>query len=130
MATFKYSAFDANEKNTTGFINATDLEEAKQMLQDRGLTPLKINTSSQKKSKLKISTNNLSIFTKQMSALLSAGTPIEKCLLLLSKQSSNNKFSQILSVQNPKKVRFLKGTIFESYNLIFNFHKVKSFLPH
>ena len=96
MATFKYSAFDANEKNTTGFINATDLEEAKQMLQDRGLTPLKINTSSQKKSKLKISTNNLSIFTKQMSALLSAGTPIEKCLLLLSKQSSNNKFSQIL----------------------------------
>ena len=96
MATFKYSAFDANEKNTTGFINATDLEEAKQMLQDRGLTPLKINTSSQKKTKLKISTNNLSIFTKQMSALLSAGTPIEKCLLLLSKQSSNNKFSQIL----------------------------------
>tara|TARA_Y100000766_G_scaffold123038_1_gene105664 strand:+ start:528 stop:1724 length:1197 start_codon:yes stop_codon:yes gene_type:complete len=96
MATFKYSAFDSNEKSTTGFINATDLEEAKQMLQDRGLTPLKINTSAQKKSKLKISTNNLSIFTKQMSALLSAGTPIEKCLLLLSKQSSNNKFSQIL----------------------------------
>tara|TARA_B100001287_G_scaffold237831_1_gene210983 strand:+ start:9537 stop:10502 length:966 start_codon:yes stop_codon:yes gene_type:complete len=35
-----------------------------------------------------------------------------------------NKFSQILRVQNPKKVRFLKGTIFESYNLIFNFHKL------
>ena len=31
-----------------------------------------------------------------MSALLSAGTPIEKCLVLLSKQSSNSKFSQIL----------------------------------
>ena len=31
-----------------------------------------------------------------MSALLSAGTPIEKCLVLLSKQSSNGKFSQIL----------------------------------
>ena len=96
MATFKYSAFDSSEKNTSGFINATDLEEAKQILQDRGLTPLKIKSSSQKKSTLKISTNNLSIFTKQMSALLSAGTPIEKCLLLLSKQSSNNKFSQIL----------------------------------
>ena len=96
MATFKYSAFDSSEKNTSGFINATDLEEAKQILQDRGLTPLKIKSSSQKKSTLRISTNNLSIFTKQMSALLSAGTPIEKCLLLLSKQSSNNKFSQIL----------------------------------
>ena len=96
MATFKYSALDSSEKNTSGFINATDLEEAKQILQDRGLTPLKIKSSSQKKSTLKISTNNSSIFTKQMSALLSAGTPIEKCLLLLSKQSSNNKFSQIL----------------------------------
>jgi general secretion pathway protein F len=31
-----------------------------------------------------------------MSALLSAGTPIEKCIVLLSKQSSNSKFSQIL----------------------------------
>ena len=96
MATFKYNAFDASEKNLTGFINATDIEEAKQMLKDRGLTPLQINSSTQKKSKLKLSTNNLSIFTKQMSALLGAGTPIEKCLILLSKQSSNKKFSQIL----------------------------------
>ena len=96
MATFKYNAFDASEKNSTGFINATDIEEAKQMLKDRGLTPLHINSSTQKKSKLKLSTNNLSIFTKQMSALLGAGTPIEKCLILLSKQSSNKKFSQVL----------------------------------
>ena len=96
MATFKYNAFDASEKTSTGLINATDLEEAKQMLKDRGLTPLHIHSSTQKKSKLKLSTNNLSIFTKQMSALLGAGTPIEKCLILLSKQSSNKKFSQVL----------------------------------
>ena len=58
MATFKYNAFDASEKNSTGFINATDIEEAKQMLKDRGLTQLHINSSTQKKSKLKLSTNN------------------------------------------------------------------------
>ena len=96
MATFKYNAFDENEKNSSGFINASDAEEAKQILLNRGLNPLKIKLSNQKKSKIKISTNHLSVFTKQMSALLSAGTPIEKCLLLLSKQSSNSKFSQIL----------------------------------
>ena len=96
MATFKYSAFDADEKNSKGFINATDLDEAKLILKNRGLNPLKIEISSQKKSKIRISNNNLSIFTKQMSALLSAGTPIEKCLSLLSKQSTNTKFSQIL----------------------------------
>ena len=96
MATFKYNAFDTSEKTTTGFINATDIDEAKQLLKDRGLTLLHINSSTQKKSKFKLSTNNLSIFTKQMSALLGAGTPIEKCLILLGKQSSNKKFSQVL----------------------------------
>ena len=96
MATYKYNAFDANEKIFKGYVNATDKDEAKLILKNRGLNALKIEKSQQKRSSITISNNNLSIFTKQMSALLGAGTPIEKCLLLLSKQSSNNKFSQIL----------------------------------
>ena len=96
MATFKYTAFDENEKNLQGFINASDSDEARLILINRGLNPLNIEKTLQKRSKVRISNNNLSIFTKQMSALLSAGTPIEKCLVLLSKQSSNSKFSQIL----------------------------------
>ena len=96
MATYKYTAFDENEKNLKGFINASDADEARLILINRGLNPLNIEKALQKRSKVRISNNNLSIFTKQMSALLSAGTPIEKCLVLLSKQSSNNKFSQIL----------------------------------
>ena len=96
MATYKYTAFDANEKNLKGIVNASDMNEAKLILINRGLNPLKIEESRQRRAKVKISNNNLSVFTKQMSALLGAGTPIEKCLSLLSKQSSNNKFSQIL----------------------------------
>ena len=96
MATFKYTAFDENEKNLKGFINASDSDEARLILINRGLNPLNIERTLQKRSKVRISNNNLSIFTKQMSALLSAGTPIEKCIVLLSKQSSNSKFSQIL----------------------------------
>ena len=96
MATFKYTAFDENEKNLKGFINASDSDEARLILINRGLNPLNIEKTLQKRSKVRISNNNLSIFTKQMSALLSAGTPIEKCLVLLGKQSSNSKFSQIL----------------------------------
>ena len=96
MATYKYTAFDENEKNLKGFINASDADEARLILINRGLNPLNIEKALQKRSKVRISQNNLSIFTKQMSALLSAGTPIEKCLVLLSKQSSNSKFSQIL----------------------------------
>jgi len=95
MATFKYSAFDDKEKKISGYVNAVDQVEALSVLQSRGLNPLSIRESEQKKSNIKISTKDLSIFTKQMSALLAAGTPIEVCLDLLINQS-NNKFSQVL----------------------------------
>ena len=96
MATFKYLAFNGQEKKISGYINATDQVEAISMLQSKGLNPLSVTQSEQKKSKISISTRDLSIFTKQMSALLSAGTPLEKSLELLSLQTNNNKFSQVL----------------------------------
>ena len=96
MATFKYLAFNGQEKKIRGYINATDQVEAISMLQSKGLNPLSVTQSEQKKSKISISTRDLSIFTKQMSALLSAGTPLEKSLELLSLQTNNNKFSQVL----------------------------------
>ena len=96
MATFKYLAFNGQEKKISGYINATDQVEAISMLQSKGLNPLSVAQSEEKKSKIKISTRDLSIFTKQMSALLSAGTPLEKSLELLSLQTTNNKFSQVL----------------------------------
>ena len=96
MATFKYLAFNGQEKKISGYINATDQVEAISMLQSKGLNPVSVTQSEQKKSKISISTRDLSIFTKQMSALLSAGTPLEKSLELLSLQTNNNKFSQVL----------------------------------
>ena len=96
MATFKYLAFNGQEKKISGYINATDQVEAISMLQSKGLNPLSVTQSEQKKSKIKISKRDLSIFTKQMAALLSAGTPLEKSLELLSLQTTNNKFSQVL----------------------------------
>ena len=40
--------------------------------------------------KQKISQKELSIFTKQLSTLLSAGTPLETSLMLLSQQANQN----------------------------------------
>ena len=96
MATFKYSAFNTDEKKVSGYINAADQVEATSLLVNKGLNPLSIIESEQAKSNIKVSTKELSIFTKQMAALLSAGTPLEKCLELLSFQSANTKFSEVL----------------------------------
>ena len=96
MATFKYSAFNNQEKKISGYINAADQVEAFSLLQNKGLNPLSVIESQQKKSNIKISSKNLSIFTKQMSALLSAGTSLEKSLELLSNQIVDKKFSHVL----------------------------------
>ena len=52
MATFKYTAFDENEKNLKGFINASDSDEARLILINRGLNPLNIEKTLQKDQKL------------------------------------------------------------------------------
>jgi general secretion pathway protein F len=95
MATYKYQAFDKSEKRVSGIISASDTIEARNLLISRELNPLKIVPGKENKSKTKISQKELSIFTKQLSALLSAGTPLETSLMLLSQQSKS-KFTNVL----------------------------------
>ena len=95
MATYKYQAFDKTEKKVSGIITASDTIEARNILISKELNPLKIVPGKENKSKTKISQKELSIFTKQLSALLSAGTPLETSLMLLSQQSKS-KFTNVL----------------------------------
>ena len=95
MATYKYQAFDKSEKRVSGIISASDTIEARNLLISREPNPLKIVPGKENKSKTKISQKELSIFTKQLSALLSAGTPLETSLMLLSQQSKS-KFTNVL----------------------------------
>lgn len=95
MATYKYQAFDKTEKKVSGIISAADTIEARNILISRELNPLKIVPGKENKSKIKISQKELSIFTKQLSALLDSGTPIETSLMLLSQQSKS-KFTNVL----------------------------------
>lgn len=95
MATYKYQAFDKTEKKVSGIISASDTIEARNILISRELNPLKIVPGKEIKSKTKISQKELSIFTKQLSALLSAGTPLETSLMLLSQQAKS-KFTNVL----------------------------------
>ena len=100
MATYRYQAFDKNENKVKGFITADSKSDAINQLQLKELNPSTINEATKEKSNLKISKKDLSIFTKQVSALLSSGTPIEKTLEIVSNQTNKDKFSQILHAIN------------------------------
>ena len=52
MAAYKYSAFDNKENAVKGIINASDIEEAKNLLLNRGLNPLEITASKKKRSQM------------------------------------------------------------------------------
>ena len=98
MTTFRYQAYDTNEKKISGSINAENKLEVIENLKNLNLVPIKITETKAKISQLKISQASLSIFTKQLAALLVAGTTLEKSLELLINQTKNNKLSTLLNL--------------------------------
>ncbi len=98
MTTFRYQAYDTNEKKISGSINAENKLEVIENLKNLNLVPIKITETKAKISQLKISQASLSIFTKQLAALLTAGTTLEKSLELLINQTKNNKLSTLLNL--------------------------------
>lgn len=98
MTTFRYQAYDTNEKKVSGSINAENKLEVIENLKNLNLVPIKIIETKAKISQLKISQASLSIFTKQLAALLTAGTTLEKSLELLINQTKNNKLSTLLNL--------------------------------
>ena len=98
MTTFRYQAYDKNEKKISGSVNAENKLEVIENLKNLNLVPIKITETKAKISQLKISQASLSIFTKQLAALLTAGTTLEKSLELLINQTKNNKLSTLLNL--------------------------------
>ena len=98
MTTFRYQAYDTNEKKISGSVNAENKLEVIENLKNLNLVPIKITETKAKISQLKISQASLSIFTKQLAALLTAGTTLEKSLELLINQTKNNKLSTLLNL--------------------------------
>tara|TARA_B100000963_G_scaffold361659_1_gene398503 strand:+ start:673 stop:1869 length:1197 start_codon:yes stop_codon:yes gene_type:complete len=98
MKTFEYIAFDNNEKKTRGILSAENSREAQDILEKRDLTPLKIEVSTKNILNLKVNSRQLSVFTKQIASLLSAGTPLEKTLQILSSQTNDRKISQLTTL--------------------------------
>ncbi len=110
MPTFQYEAMDHTGKEVKDSIDAATQEEAQQLIRQKGYFVTKISeraakaagkkggkgaakkaTSRNKKKKSftigKISSKNLTLFTRQLSTLQDAGLPILRSLKILENQS-------------------------------------------
>ncbi len=115
MAAFSYAALDQKGKEQKGILEADSSRQVRQLLRDRGLAPLKVDTVGQHQEQkqsaepsiFKFSTGpnltvaDLALFTRQLATLLQSSMPLEESLAAISQQTENAKAkSIILSVRS------------------------------
>jgi general secretion pathway protein F len=94
MAAFEYQAVDVDGKTQKGLIEADTARQARQQLRGMSLMPVEIGevtsresreTSKSRRSKINVAT--LSLITRQLATLISAGQPVESAYHAISKQT-------------------------------------------
>jgi general secretion pathway protein F len=99
MATFSYRASTMEGTIVEGAIEAVDEKSAIERLKSTGVIPLKIAAPEEgigKRFTLRSSKGNLLTFTTELSALLSAGLPLDRSLNILSDISESKDMKNII----------------------------------
>ncbi|MFA6527472.1 MAG: type II secretion system F family protein [Candidatus Babeliales bacterium] len=104
MALYQYDAFNRRGGRVSGTIDATSLQNAKELLKGQGLMPVKISEISSDMSgqftfkslfERPIELKTIILFTKQLAVLLRSAVPLLQALELLTEQF-DGKFKRIL----------------------------------
>lgn len=105
MAAFEYTALDARGKQQKGLIEGDTPRQARQLLRDRGLSPLDIVEVAEGRSAGSpglfqrsgggISHTELSLFTRQLAILVRSGLPLDEALTAVSEQSESKRVKRI-----------------------------------
>lgn len=103
MPAFEYIAFDAKGNRKKGLLEADTARSARQNLRGLGLTPVEIDEVSGKQlnqktrsQRDKIPVQTLSLITRQLATLISAGQPVEAALDAVSRQTTKSQAKKVL----------------------------------
>ena len=107
MAAFEYSALNVRGREEKGVLEADSVRQVRQLLRDRGLTPLGVNPTRKKESsgkpgflsdwfKPSLSVRERALVTRQLATLIAAGLPVEEALLAVSRQSGKPAITSML----------------------------------
>lgn len=106
MAAFEYKALDAKGKTVKGVIEADTARSARQLLREKALVTLEIEQAHVKEKRQQsvsigfkrgISTNELSLITRQLATLVQATMPLEECLKALAEQTEKPRLKSMLT---------------------------------
>jgi general secretion pathway protein F len=111
MAAFEYIALDEKGKEQKGVTEGDTAKQVRQLLRDKGLIPLQIDTAkgSEKKSSPRspgfdtsklfqrgISTTELALITRQLATLVQAALPLEESLAAVANQSEKQRIQSMM----------------------------------
>ena len=106
MANFAYRALTQDGLETSGFIFASTRSEAIEQIRKDGFLPIEITTqeaktqekaTSQQSKRGRPGRRDIGVFTRQLGALLAADIPIDQSLSILSEQTENAAFADIIA---------------------------------
>lgn len=118
MAAFEYTALNDRGRQEKGILEADSLRQVRQLLRDKGLAPLTVAISHERKAgqsrwaewfSPSMSVRERALVTRQIATLIAAGLPIEESLLAVSKQSEKPTTKSILIT--------VRSKVMEGYSL-------------
>ena len=106
MAAFEYIALDLKGREKKGVIEGDTPRQVRQMLRDKNMTPLQIETAANQEKKQQdkpvqmsrrgISASDLSLFTRQLATLVKASIPIDEALSAVGKQTEKPRIQSMV----------------------------------
>ncbi|MBN2119661.1 MAG: type II secretion system F family protein [Candidatus Omnitrophica bacterium] len=105
MALYRYKAKETPQKLVEGNIEAATRDDAIKQIEQMGYFPVKVEEISEGDATLvfkkvrtsRISSKEITIFSRQLATLIKSGVPILKALGVLVEQTSNMGFKNIIS---------------------------------
>ena len=105
MPNFSFTAVGANNKVVNGNIEGANRDAVYKHLQEQGVRPLSIKETSPPSKSLsiaklltpgKVKSDHIVVFTRELSAMVSAGVPLLRCLNSLAEHTESAQLKKIL----------------------------------
>jgi general secretion pathway protein F len=121
MGAYEYIALDGAGRRQKGVMQSDAPRAVRQKLRDMGLVPLAVSEVAERESltqsasflekfshffRRRLSSADLTLFTRQLATLVSSGMPIEEAIRAISEQTEKNHIKKIISAVH---ARVLEG---------------------
>lgn len=133
MATYEYTAFNKDGKETKGILEADTERQARDQLRESNLTIISICSVSKKDNKkkrtsklftpsqLRIKKSEIVLFTRQLSILLSSGLSLEESLYSLAEETEKkNMKTVVFALRDHVRQGEMFSTALDNFPKIFN----------